>query len=260
MSIVILPPTHSGSFNNRIRRLLVSRLGWEQALSADRFGSFHFLCANGVEVFRTQDYGGEALLLATFLFLLKPDDIVWDIGASVGLFTVHSAAQTQAVRAFEPDPATSKRLKQNVALNKLSANVSIETCALGNQSGEFDLHTDGLSGNAPTLKSLGRHSQIIKIPVRTIDEVVASGILPPTVVKIDIEGAEVMALCGARVLLKSAHAPRLIVMEIHPKFLKTYDATPDDVLSLLCSAGYTLLTLRPEHDQMHVIATRELAV
>ncbi len=241
---------------NRLRRRLVTKFGIQQALTVDRLGPYKFYCRNQTELFRTQDYGGETLSLAAFLFLLKEEDIVWDVGASVGLLTVHSAGIAKQVVAFEPDPATNRRLQQNVELNRLSGKVRFKNCALSDQEGTHELHTDGLAGNAPTLKSLGRHSQVAQVQVRTIDKVVASGIPAPTVLKIDIEGAEIAAIKGARQLLHSKVAPRLLFVEIHPEFLKSYSATPDDVLKLITDAGYHLLLLRPEHGQFHVVATR----
>ncbi len=251
-----LPPSVSGSIWNRFKRQLASSFNFQQVLSVDRFGAFRFYASSPTEVFRTMDYGGEPLMLGAFLFLLKPTDIVWDIGASIGLFSVHSAAHASAVVAFEPDPATRKRCHANAILNHVDTKIRIESCALGDNIGEFELHTDGLNGNAPSLKPLRRHSNVVKIPVKTIDSLILNGLPAPTVMKIDIEGAELIALRGASNLLTSPSAPRLIFVEVHPVFLKDYEANPNDVLGLLRSAGYYLTAVNPEHDQLLVVATK----
>lgn len=229
----------------------------EQALDVDQFGHHQFYCQNPIEIFRAQEYGGEVNSIAAFLFLLKAQDILWDIGASIGVQSIHSATIVRQVVAFEPDPATNRRLRQNIQLNRLSEKVHVEDCALSDKEGHFDLHTDGLAGNAPTLKSFGRHSSVSKVPVRTIDLMLSAGLPCPTVLKIDIEGAELAALVGAQGLLGSKNAPRLLFIEIHPEFLKGYSASPDDVLRLVRGTGYDILVMRPEHGQYHMVATRQ---
>lgn len=251
-----LSPRSSGLVE-KLKIFLIKRFGIEQILDIDRFGNHRFYCKNPVEIFRTHGYGGESLSLPAFLFMLKHDDVVWDIGASIGLQTVHAAAIVKQVVSFEPDPSTSHRLRQNVQLNNLAAKVRLEECALSDKEGQFELHTDGLVGNAPTLASLGRHSGVTKVPVRTVDQLLAQGVPSPTVLKIDVEGGELSALRGAAGLLASPSAPRLMFVEIHPEFLKAYSATQDDVTSLVRAAGYHIISPRVEHGQCQMIAVRD---
>ena len=72
-----------------------------------------------------------------------------------------------------------------------------------------------------------------------------------------LEGAEIVALRGARALLAGPKPPRLVFMEVHPKFLPSYNATAEEVIGLLSSTGYRTLSAGTVHDQIHVVATRE---
>ena len=65
----------------------------------------NFEVFSSVENFRVAEYGGEKDFLDKFIGGLQVDDVVFDIGASVGLLTVHSAVTVDQGRvvAFEPD-------------------------------------------------------------------------------------------------------------------------------------------------------------
>lgn len=238
------------------KRVLVWTAGVPQTFVADRLGEFRYRCQTKTEVGRTADYGYEMGSLAAFLFLLGPQDVVWDIGASVGLFTTHCAKKAAKVVAFEPDPPTFARLKENVALNGLDAKVVFENCALGAENGELELFSDGLEGFAPAAARLGRHSRSFKVPVKTVDGLVAAGLPAPTAVKIDIEGAEILALRGAVRTLNGAEAPRLLFLEVHPQFLPAFGATAEDVLKIIQAAGYVMVGAQMRAEQNHVVAVK----
>jgi len=241
---------------NQFKRFLASRLNWPQTFVIDHFGEFRFRAASGTEVSRTLDYGLETVSLPAFLFFVREEDIVWDIGASVGLFTVHTAAGAAKVVAFEPDPPTFKRLQENVALNGLEAKVEFHAVALGETRGQLDLESDGLDGFAPALSqgNLRRHKRSVSVPVETIDHLISQNVVSPTVIKIDIEGAELMALRGARDLLRGPKKPRLLFVEVHPEFLKGFGSTAAEVADLLVDSGYRVLATSQRAEQYHLIA------
>ncbi len=243
-------------WTNEARRLFAGTFHVTQTITTDRLGEFRFRVQNATELGRTLDYGHEMASLAAFLFLLKPDDIVWDIGASVGLFTVHSAARCTQVVAFEPDPPTFVRLKENVALNALSGKVRFEGCAAGEKKGTLELASDGLHGFAPVLASgnLGRHRAKVTVPVETIDDLVQAGVAAATVMKMDIEGAEILALRGGRRVLSGSARPRLIFIEMHPQFLPNFGSTSAETERFVEECGYRLLSTQQRADQYHLIA------
>jgi FkbM family methyltransferase len=245
-------------WTNEIQRVLAGKFHMPQTLTVGLLGEFQFRVENNVEISRTLDYGNEMVSLATLLFLLKPDDVVWDIGASVGLFTVHCASRCARVVAFEPDPATCSRLKENIALNNFCSHVQVKGLAVGNEKGTMELATDGLDGFAPVLAkgNLGRHGAVVQVPVETIDSLIKDGTPVPSVVKIDIEGAEVLALKGGQQLLSGETRPRLLFIEMHPQFLPNFGATADGTAQMVENFGYRLLSTQKRAEQYHLIALR----
>ena len=90
-----------------------------------------------------------------------------------------------------------------------------------------------------------------------IDNALERGELPvPDMVKVDIEGAEILALNGMRKLLASDRAPKAVFMEVHPVFLPHFASSPEQVLDLMFSFGYRLDYRSDCHDQSHCIFLR----
>ena len=214
-----------------------------------------FYCNSNIELFRTLKYGDEESALGAFLFLLKEDDTVWDIGASVGLFSIYSSDVASKVISFEPEPKIFSRLLENIDLNNKSDKIKALNIGLSDNSGKVDINSDGIDGFSPSIVSLDRHSSKASIEIRTIDELIAQNkITHPTVLKIDIEGAELKAIIGGSTFLSSANKPRLIFLEVHPEFLKSDQKTATDVIKQLEAFGYTILSTQTRDDQFHLIA------
>jgi FkbM family methyltransferase len=223
----------------------------------------HFRVHNPVEEFRTAGYGGEREFLERFTADLIPEDVVFDIGASIGLMTVFAAAVATRGRvwAFEPDPKTVRRLTRNVRLNRLT-NVEIVNWAVGEREGRTLLFTDGPGGNAPTLRQqegrIGAPSGSVEVPVRSLDSAIRDKALPlPTVLKIDIEGAEILCLRGGEGLLggRFGTRPRLLFLEVHPAFLPAFGATAAEVTGLVESLGYQVRWQGERGEQTHYCYT-----
>ncbi len=226
-------------------------------------GPLRFRVHNPIEEYRTAGYGGEQEFLERFMAELVPEDVVFDIGASIGLMTVFAAAAVPLGRvcAFEPDSATARRLARNVHLNRL-ANVEIVGWAVGDREGRTTLFTDGPGGNAPTLRRQqgreGAPSGSVEVPVRTLDTALRDGTLPhPSVLKIDIEGAELLCLRGGEELLggRFGPRPRLIFLEVHPCFLPAFGATMEEVTGLVEALGYRVHWRGERGDQVHYCYT-----
>ncbi|MHC4213533.1 MAG: class I SAM-dependent methyltransferase [Planctomycetota bacterium] len=87
-----------------------------------------------------------------------------------------------------------------------------------------------------------------------MDDIIASGQLPvPTVLKIDIEGAELHALRGMKKLLSSSAKPRLIFIEVHSLFLPQFGGDVTSVLEMLVFNKYKCFYKASRDDQAHYI-------
>lgn len=214
--------------------------------------SIRFHVNNPVEMYRLQQFGGEKDQLEAFLTLLRNDDVLYDIGASVGAWSIPAAAKSTAgkIISFEPDPENQKCLLANYKLNGLN-NHQIMPIALGDKPGELELFTAGAYAASPSLKPVNKISSSIKVKIETVDDLLARQEIPlPTVVKIDIEGAEMMALQGMANLLRSNQKPRALVLELHPLFLPAFDTSLTAIFKFLIENDYQIAELASRDDQV----------
>ena len=186
------------------------------------------------------------------LSLLKTDDVLYDIGSSVGAWSIPAAAKASSgkVISFEPDPENRQRLQANYELNSLT-NFQIMPIALGDKPGELALFTAGVQAASPSLRPVNKISTSIKVKIETVDDLIARKEIPlPTIVKIDIEGAEMMALKGMSSLLRSDKKPRALVLELHPLYLPAFDTNLTAIFKLLIENGYQINELASREDQV----------
>ncbi|MDA2895476.1 FkbM family methyltransferase [Mycolicibacterium sp. BiH015] len=212
-----------------------------------------FEVSNVVEHFRVVEHGGETEYTAAMLQNLRGDDVLFDVGANIGMVTLHAAKICRTV-AFEPDPSFRHRLEVNAALNPDRSFV-LEPIAISDADASVDLFTDGDDGNSPSLVHQRGESGKVTVSARSLDSLVAEGRLPhPTVVKLDIEGAEILALRGAKGLLSSEDRPRTLFVEVHDTFLPGFGSSAEEVHSLLEDLGYINVAYRADRNgQTHLI-------
>ncbi|NWF51030.1 MAG: FkbM family methyltransferase [Ignavibacteriaceae bacterium] len=241
-------------FKNEIKRQLASRFNLNQIITLKQFDNLKFHCSSAVEYFRTAEYGNEQKFLEIFSFFLTEEDIVWDIGASIGINSVLSAFHCKYVVSFEPDPKIFKRLNENLELNGLSAKAKTYQAALGASKGKISLFTSGLNGNSPTIRNDSSHQNHIEVEQLTVDSVIEQGIPSPTILKLDVEGAEYSVLKGGSKLFLSEKKPRILFIEIHPQYLIQLGHNSDQVLQILKDFGYTIIANHSRSGENHLIA------
>ena len=144
------------------------------------------------------------------LRFLRPGDHFVDVGANVGIFSTLVGTRIPGVRitAVEPFPPVREDLVANLALNDLT--ITVVDAAVSDVAGEatFEvLDRDVLNRLAPE----GGGGTGITVPVTTLDELVGGD--PPALVKIDVEGSELLVMQGARRLLSDPVAAPVLVFE-----------------------------------------------
>ncbi len=165
-----------------------------------------------------------------FQRLARPGGTVFDVGAHVGFYTVLSSQLTGPdgrVFAFEPLPANLRYLRRHCRINGC-ANVTVYEVAVGDRDGTArfdDSHGTGVGH----LSSGGS----LDVRVRALDAMIASGEVPvPDFIKVDVEGAELLVLDGAKRLLTD-HLP-VVVLSVHS------DDLDRECRGKLASLGYTV--------------------
>ena len=162
----------------------------------------------------------------TFQETVKPGDIVFDIGANVGFYTLLGSrlvGNSGRVIAFEPVIQNLSYLERHVRMNRLR-NVMIlaVACADSNSLLTFRSGVNRATGHlADTSQDAGIYQtgHSVWVPALTVDEFVAKSGLLPKVIKIDVEGAELHVLKGAQQSLIAAK-PK-IFLSIHSAQLRS---------------------------------------
>ena len=157
--------------------------------------------------------------------LLRPGDVVADVGANIGYFTLLAArlaGDGGHVYAIEPSPGTYASLVDNLRRNDLR-NVTPVRAAAGAEAGEATLRdvVEGTNRGASSLRSDPergwgvRKAVEVVVPLRTLADIVPLEAWPRLrLVKIDVEGFEADVLRGLVPVLEGGHRPSLLV-EVH---------------------------------------------
>ena len=139
----------------------------------------------------------------------KPKDVIWDIGANVGLFAFaasHFAGSAGQVYAFEPDILLVQLMRRSAAeVPAGNAPVHLVPVAISDHVGlaEFRIAKRRAANSLLVEASLetGGVVETQIVPVFSVDALLDE--LPaPRVVKIDVEGAENLVFKGAERLLR----------------------------------------------------------
>jgi FkbM family methyltransferase len=161
------------------------------------------------------------LKLTKFLIKnLNSDDIFYDIGANYGFYTYLALEFCKEVHSFEPIPECCESLISNL---KNEGNVFINKIAVSDSNGvdkltvpirTFGIQSFGMSSINPVIsENLKKLGSLKKIKVNTIklDDYIVSN-TPPTILKIDVEGAEYLVLKGGYNLLTQFNPT--VIMEV----------------------------------------------
>jgi len=182
---------------------------------------------------------------------LKKGMIVFDLGANLGQYTLlaaKSVGEQGQVHSFEPSSRMFSELSFNVSLNNLS-----DICTLNKMAVSNTIGTAKLSKYEPGFEvysSLGSHIRqeatvVDYEEVKTMrldDYIEKAGIDHVDFMKVDIEGAELMALRGAVKLLSQSDAP-VILLELADVNTKGFGYMATETWDYLIGFGYHMYTV-----------------
>lgn len=195
------------------------------------------------EFMRFRQLAGEQHIIADVLRSLTAKDTFYDVGANVGTYTCFAASKLGDGRtvAFEPEPENVASLRKNIELNDL--HVDVCPFALSDTDGTTRLALTGEeAGEGEHSLAVDDTQDTVEIETKRGDTALASYDLPtPTVVKIDVEGAELLVLKGMASTLRE-HV-RLVYLEVHPEKLVKFGSTTSEVRTFLEDAGFEVTEL-----------------
>ena len=167
----------------------------------------------------------DAFMVSLFARLIRKDDVVYDIGANIGLYTrlMRQWFGASYIYAFEPMAENRELLEENIRLGNMGGVCEISPLALSDAPGKEELQIDDMNSGSAVLNSIsggeassgrahfGLPPKTETVELETLDAFAKRpGVRPPGMMKIDTEGAEVKILIGGRETIR-AHKPRMAI-------------------------------------------------
>jgi FkbM family methyltransferase len=216
---------------------------WPWTIEIARLGRFRIRLRRNRSFWLRDPWQSESFPFAMLRHLVRPGDVVYDVGANLGLYCRYLAALGAAeVIAFEPVEENRALLARNLALGGIGERVRVLPVAVADADRRALFQLDDrqsasgalsqVTGGAPSLgrRNLGLGPLTAEVECRSLDSLAAAGLPPPDVIKIDVEGAEALVLRGALGLLRR-RSPRLLI-ELHGA------PVAREVLAMLFELGY----------------------
>ncbi len=202
----------------------------------------------------------EASTTRLFRSLLKPGDVVVDCGANIGYYTLIAAkavGPAGRVYAFEPEPTNFRFLQKNLSLNDYPCVTPVNK-AVSDRNGttqlyicEYDTghHTinrfDGIEAYQKHRRQDGKTA--VDIETVRLDDFLAKE-KAIDVMKVDVEGAEVLAFRGMDRLLRESPNLRLIV-EFFPLLIRAMGCEPEGwIEGMRTTYGFDLFIIGEDYD------------
>jgi len=192
----------------------------------------------------------EPELQAAIQDLVQEGGVAYDVGANIGYISLLLARKLGPggkVFAFEALPANLERLEANLSLNELAAQVEVVPVAVVDRDGVVKFLVGPSGGMGKAEGSKGRmefdYQRAIQVKGIALDEFVfRDNRQPPQMVKMDIEGGEVLALPGMKRVLNEARP--LVFLELHgPEAVSA-------AWQAFNEAGYQLCRMQPDYPEV----------
>lgn len=220
----------------KMKKILQRAWGWFQdskVADVSRYGikwrlDFSDNVTDGKILFATKEYDRHEIAV---LSKACAGGMFVDIGANTGYYALRLAKSGATVLAFEPNPTAYRRLLFNIKSNAFAEKITVLPIGVG-EEGEHLLSFGDLGSGS----IVGAHNTSHQITVHIsplVDILVAQNVHKIDALKIDIEGAEDLALAPFFQTAKRSMWPSCIVIEvIHRRYWRT------DIMQQLLECGY----------------------
>jgi FkbM family methyltransferase len=208
---------------------------------------------NNVPIERVNDKGEIGFILSN----LREGATAIDVGANIGFFTLlmaRAVGENGKVLAVEPGPMSYALLNKNLQINRYK-NVSLYNIAISNEARttEFFLCRTGESDNR-LFATPSEARDVVSIDVNTIDSIAEN--MKVDLVKIDIQGSELLALQGMKKVIKNN--PHIkILMEYSPDCLIDCGSKPEDLFRTITELGFDIYEC-PHNRSIHKTTSKIL--
>ena len=190
---------------------------------------------------------------------IKEGDVVLDIGAHIGYYTVLFAklvGPKGKVISFEASPTNFEILKKNVSVNGYQ-NVILNNKAVSDKNGKLTLYITGETSTQNFLFKPEKTKETIEIDTITLDEYFRDFKEKINFMKIDIAGAEPRAFKEMNSILSNNDSLK-IVQEWWPNGIRKHGFEPDSHLKLLTQMGYKIFEIDGANDKLNQVKYDDL--
>lgn len=174
--------------------------------------------------------------------MVRPGDIFFDIGASIGTYSLIAASKISSgkVYAFEPTASSLNILNQNILLNNFEAKIEVVAKVASDIDGyEFFALCKDSEENHICYSAGKREGGELEIASVRLDTFVSECRLSYVdIVKIDVEGAEYKVLQGLEAYLTCGKVGTLLI-ELNPNS-RLFGVRPSDIFQFLGIRGYAM--------------------
>ncbi|MFC5455676.1 FkbM family methyltransferase [Prosthecobacter fluviatilis] len=183
-----------------------------------------------------------------FLALIRPGDVVFDVGANEGYFTLLASDLVGSggkVHAFEPVPPTFRKAEANLLQMQVYNNYCLNLFACSDEAGDVMLHVPEKDFGQASMRvqDAGSWKDVQNIEtycsraIRLDDYINEHQISRVDFMKIDVEGAELHALRGSQKMIGRFRP--MLFLEVCESWMRNFQCAPPDLAAFLLDHGYT---------------------
>jgi FkbM family methyltransferase len=176
-----------------------------------------------------------------FVSLCRPGMLLFDIGASFGVFSLICGQVGGRAVAIDPSHIAARMISAQLKLNKLADRVEVLEAAVGDAEGSIEMLSAGIYSDGYLRFEAGRDSsELTRVPVTTVD-LLTGRFGEPSHLKIDVEGYEAAVIRGARRLLQQSSP--MVFLELHNEMVRDARGDVGFCVRELLDLGYKIYSI-----------------
>lgn len=244
---VSIPKIIPGYFGKRFRSESAESLVVIDTIDT-KYGKIKYYCFGWLPLWRSQTLYTKEPETIEWIDKMKKDDILWDIGANVGLYSIYAGMKGLTVCAFEPSALNAFFISKNIELNGLKDKVTLFSIAVSdkNEFGYLNMTSTDLGGalnefNSTDIESVHAGECIRNVVFKqgmfsySTDEIIEKyGFSVPNYIKIDVDSIEDRIVYGADKTISNV-AVKGILIELDETEKRT-----EELIAFLSARGLEL--------------------
>lgn len=214
------------------------------------YGDIIFYCLGEIPLWRAETLLTKEPETIDWIDSFKPGEILWDIGANIGCYSLYAAKKGHSILAFEPSAANYFLLQKNIEYNKLDKSIQAFCLAFSDTSdcGYLNMSSIQMGG---AISNFGDVTGTVECADESYDVKFSQGMIsfsidefiryyhipPPNHIKIDVDGIENKIVRGAKHTLTDKNLKSLLI-----ELDFNHTEYNEEVIGILEDSGFTLIS------------------